>query len=206
LAAVAPLSAKDHKNAWKVGLRWGVGHSAGVVLVGVLIYFLKNLIHVERFAAFNERLVGVALVIIGVWGLFKAFSHRVHVHAHKHGGSQHVHIHGHEHPHSGMTHPGSENHLHLRAALGVGVLHGLAGSSHLLGVLPALALPTVASTGLYLVAFAFGTISAMMLFATTIGWMSRWNLFRTDRAYQYFLGTLSMAAVGIGVYWMTANN
>jgi len=29
-----------------------------------------------------------------------------------------------------------------RAAFGVGTLHGLAGSSHLLGVLPALALPS----------------------------------------------------------------
>jgi hypothetical protein len=202
LAAVAPLSATDHKGAWKIGLRWGVGHSAGVVLVGALVYLLKNLLHVERFSAFNERLVGVALILIGLWGLYKAYSHKVHVHSHKHGGAEHVHVHSHEHPHPGVKHPAREGHLHMRAALGVGILHGLAGSSHLLGVLPALALPTAAATAAYLTAFAGGTIGAMVLFAATIGWMSMWNFFRVDRGYHYFLGGLSLAAMGIGVYWL----
>jgi hypothetical protein len=202
LAAVAPLSAADHKGAWKIGLRWGMGHSAGVVLVGAVIFFLKNLLHVERFSAFNERMVGVALILIGGWGLLKAFSHHIHVHTHKHGGLEHVHVHGHLHEHPGVKHPGKETHLHMRAALGVGVLHGLAGSSHFLGVLPALALPTAAATALYLGTFAAGTISAMILFAATIGWISCWNIFRTDRTYHLFLGSLSLAALGIGVYWM----
>jgi len=90
----------------------------------------------------------------------------------------------------------------MRAALGVGILHGLAGSSHLLGVLPALALPTALATALYLGSFATGTISAMILFATTIGWMSKWNFFRTDHAYHLFLGAMSLAALGIGIYWL----
>jgi ABC-type nickel/cobalt efflux system permease component RcnA len=203
LAAIAPLSATNHRSAWKVGLRWGVGHSAGVVLVGALIYLLKSLLHIERFSAFNERLVGVALILIGFWGLYRAFSHKIHVHAHKHGGSEHVHVHSHEQFHPGVKHPSKAEHFHLRAALGVGILHGLAGSSHLLGVLPALVLPTAALTASYLMAFAAGTISAMVLFATTIGWMSRWNLFRTDFAYKVFLGALSSVAIGIGVYWLT---
>jgi len=202
LAAVAPLSAEDHRGAWKVGLRWGVGHSAGVVLVGILVYLLKGILHVERFSAFNERLVGVALVVIGLWGLYKAISHKVHVHAHKHGGAEHVHVHGHEHPHPGLKHPTKEGHLHMRAALGVGILHGLAGSSHLLGVLPALALPTAQATASYLASFAAGTIAAMTGFAATIGWMSMWNFFRMDKAYRIFLGSLSTAALVIGGFWL----
>jgi hypothetical protein len=202
LAAVAPLSATDHRGAWKVGLRWGIGHSAGVVLVGSLVYLLKSVLHVERFSAFNEHLVGVALILIGLWGLFKAFSRKVHIHPHRHGGAEHVHIHSHEHPHPGAVHPAKEGHLHLRAALGVGILHGLAGSSHLLGVLPALALPTAGATAAYLGAFAAGTIAAMLGFASMIGWMSMWNFFRRDSTYRVFLGALSIAALVIGGFWL----
>jgi len=35
LAAVAPLAVQD-RSAWRSGLRWGLGHSSGVLLVGVL--------------------------------------------------------------------------------------------------------------------------------------------------------------------------
>jgi sulfite exporter TauE/SafE len=173
-----------------------------VVLVGALIYLLKSVLHVERFSAFNERLVGIALILIGLWGLARVFSRKVHIHSHRHDGVQHVHFHGHEHPHAGTQHPHGSGHLHLRAALGVGILHGLAGSSHLLGVLPALALPTAGATAAYLGAFAAGTIAAMMGFAAMIGWMSVWNLFRTDLSYRVFLGVLSTVAIVIGVFWL----
>lgn len=202
LAAVAPLSAREHRRAWLVGLRWGVGHSSGVVVVAVLACILKNAAHIQWFSALNEGLVGVALILIGAWGLYGALSHHIHVHTHRHGGDKHVHVHGHEHNHLGMNHSKRENHIHMKTALGVGILHGLAGSSHLLGVLPALGLPTWTGTGLYLGAFALGTILAMMLFASTIGWLSRWNLFANDHSYHLFLGALSLGSVGVGIHWI----
>ena len=42
---------------------------------------------------------------------------------------------------------------HGRAAFAVGTLHGLAGSSHLLGILPALAMPSDLAAGIYLLLF-----------------------------------------------------
>ena len=47
----------------------------------------------------------------------------------------------------------------------MGVLHGVAGSSHFFGVLPALALPTTSAAVLYIGAFGVGTVAAMTIFA-----------------------------------------
>ena len=51
----------------------------------------------------------------------------------------------------------------------MGVLHGVAGSSHFFGVLPALALPTAAASFTYIGAFGLGTVAAMTAFAGAIG-------------------------------------
>src|SRR4029450_9914430 len=45
---------------------------------------------------------------------------------------------------------------HRLAAFAVGTLHGLAASSHLLGILPALALPSTRAAGAYLLCFCSG--------------------------------------------------
>ena len=52
----------------------------------------------------------------------------------------------------------------------MGVLHGVAGSSHFFGVLPALALPTRAAALTYIGAFGIGTVAAMTAFAAVVGW------------------------------------
>ena len=52
---------------------------------------------------------------------------------------------------------------HAHASFCLGVLHGIAGSSHFLGVLPALALPTRAAALTYIGAFGVGTVAAMTI-------------------------------------------
>ena len=47
----------------------------------------------------------------------------------------------------------------------MGVLHGVAGTSHFLGVLPALAMPTRAAALVYIAAFGGGSILAMRALA-----------------------------------------
>jgi hypothetical protein len=58
---------------------------------------------------------------------------------------------------------------HAHASFCLGVLHGIAGSSHFLGVLPALALPSVVASLLYIAAFGVGTVAAMTAFAAAVG-------------------------------------
>jgi hypothetical protein len=51
----------------------------------------------------------------------------------------------------------------------MGVLHGVAGSSHFLGVIPALALPTRTGAIAYIAAFGVGSIVAMGGFGAVLG-------------------------------------
>jgi hypothetical protein len=85
----------------------------------------------------------------------------------------------------------------------VGTLHGLAGSSHLLGVLPALALPSRMAAGAYLIAFGLGSIAAMALFSSVIGLAAgRFAGPTGSRTWAALMGACSLAAVGVGIWWL----
>lgn len=73
LAAVAPLSLDSKKSNWLVGFKWGLGHSAGVILVGVLALLFRELIPIDLISSYSERFVGVILIGIGLWGIKKVF-------------------------------------------------------------------------------------------------------------------------------------
>ncbi|MBI5387928.1 MAG: sulfite exporter TauE/SafE family protein [Verrucomicrobia bacterium] len=203
LAAVAPLAVESRKKAWAAGLRWGLGHTSGVLIVGVLFVFLKDLLPTELISSWSERLVGVVLIGIGLWGFRTALKKRIHVHEHSHGGPEHAHVHVHD---STTAHKPAEprRHVHTHTAFAVGTLHGLAGSSHLLGVLPALTFATRQESFSYLGAFGVGNILAMIAFAGAIGLISRGFADRGVRGYQYLMYACSVAAMGVGVYWLVA--
>ena len=201
LAAVAPLAAVARGSSWRAGLRWGIGHSSGVAIIGLLLILLRETIPIERFSSVAEALVGVTLLGIGGWSLRRALSTRLHAHVHAHGSEQHVHL----HLHGALTsHPPQQiaSHRHGHTAIAVGTLHGLAGSSHLFVVLPALALPGFVGSLVYLLAFGAGTVVAMILFAQGIGWIllstSRWGI----KPYRIALATLSVIAMMTGGYWL----
>src|SRR4030095_2616785 len=131
LAAIAPLAVRRRQAGWLPGVRWGFGHSAGVARVGILSLWLRDLLPVDLLSSWGERLVGVMLFGIGLWALRRAAKHNVHTHEHEHDGDRHVHfqVHGHH-----TTHETPDAHRHTHAAFAIGTLHGLAGSSHFLGV------------------------------------------------------------------------
>ncbi len=201
LAAVAPLAAESRARRWAAGLFWGLGHTSGVWLVGAAAFALREVIPVEALSHYSERLVGVVLIGIGLWGFRRAFSRRLHAHEHVHGGERHVHV----HLHAAATahaadHPAPHRHRH--AAFAVGGLHGLAGTSHLLGVLPALALPTLAASVGYIAAFGAGSVVAMTAFSTVVGTLAGRFSLGGERAYRWLLGSLAGAAVAVGVFWL----
>jgi sulfite exporter TauE/SafE len=199
LAAVAPYAAIGRDRAWLLGVRWGLGHAGGVLLVGMLSLLLREVLPIDALSAWSERAVGIVLIAIGIWGLRAALRQRLHTHAHNHDGDPHAHVHFHT---PGVAHTDPAAHRHGHTALAVGTLHGLAGSSHLLGVLPALALPTRAAAALYLSAFGLGTIAAMAAFSSAIGLLGASATARGDRLYRGVLGLCSAAAIGVGGFWL----
>jgi hypothetical protein len=172
LAAVAPLAVGAERTAWRSGLTWGVGHTAGVVVVGLLLLAFREMLPVAALSAGSERLVGLALVGLGAWGVWRARFPATHVH-----------------PSGG-------------ASFGMGTLHGLAGSSHLFGVLPTLAFAAHADAGLYLAGFGIGAVAAMTAFAAVIGAAAVASGHSSGAVRRTLLYTSSVAAVIVGGAWL----
>ena len=144
-------------------------------------------------------MVGVVLILIGLASLRRALSVRVHYHEHDHGGERHAHFHIHKKVHEQSD---RQRHQHTHVPLGVGLLHGVAGGSHLVAVLPAIALPSLASGFAYVAGYGIGTIVAMIAFAWTIGRVTRLWMQRRAAAYNVVLSCLSLVAVAVGVLWL----
>lgn len=199
VAAVAPFAAQKKEKTWQVGFFWGIGHTGGVWLVGILALILREVLPLELISSWSERLVGVVLIGIGLWGIRRAMKTKIHYHEHEHGESG-KHGHFHFHPAS-EDHEQAGSHAHTHAPLGIGILHGLAGSSHFLGILPALMLPTLNDAIAYILFFGVGSIVAMSLFSYLIGLFTR-KVATTLPAYKAMLLTFAALAIGVGVVWL----
>ncbi len=202
LAAVAPLAVRNPKQGCIPGVRWGIGHSTGVALVGLLSLWLRELLPVDLLSSWGERLVGVMLFGIGLWALRQTFKDRVHVHEHEHDGDRHVHFHTHTHH---EAHEAAKAHHHTHAAFGIGMLHGLAGSSHFFGVLPILAFPTRMQAIGYLAAYAAGTIASMAAFSWVMGRVAtRWAA-HSVKWYRGLMTTCAVTAMVVGGFWLVTS-
>jgi cytochrome c biogenesis protein CcdA len=198
LAAIAPLAMKKTRGAWRAGLRWGLGHASGVVVVGLLSLLLRGILPVEWISSSSDRLVGALLIGIGLWTLRRAL--RIHAHEHAHDDETHVHIHAHGRGNA-TAHASRKAHLHTHAAFGIGTLHGLAGSSHFLAIIPSLALPSTALAAGYLAAYGVGTVLAMIAFAAAIQSLTL-RFAATTRIYRRFLFACSAMAMALGGFWL----
>lgn len=216
LAAVTPLAIESRRKAWSIGLAWGAGHTLGILLIGILFLLFREVIPVERISEHSELLVGIMLIFIGAWAISKVFvkeRSRRHSHLHTHAAGSDVYVHLHDHQHdnnSGHNTRKAHSHDHarhhrqnLRASLGVGIFHGLAGVSHLLAILPTLALPTKLDAALYLIGFGVGTLAAMMLFATILGFVSgKTSMAGRAKTYNLLRIIGGAAAIVIGIWWI----
>jgi ABC-type nickel/cobalt efflux system permease component RcnA len=209
LAAVTPFAIESKKKAWKVGLFWGIGHLFGMLSIGFLILIFKDLIPVEKISAHSERFVGVFLILLGLWVLFKIFREdKQHKHMHIHSQNEPI-IHKHKHIHNSEK---NHNHSHSNlkqgtlASFSVGFIHGLAGIAHFLLFLPVIGFSSNIESIKYIIGFAIGTLLAMISFALVIGHISA--LSKQEHNEHFFKGIRlagGLFALIIGVYWTIAN-
>ena len=192
LIAMAPSAINSPKKALKNGFSWGLGHSSGVLLLAFLAICIKDITPLNKFSNIAEFLVGISLLIVGVIAIKNSFQLSMHSHSHKHeNGYAHRHYHFH-------TKEQKINNKHSHALTGLGLLHGIAGGSHFLAVLPALALP-LTSACLYLISYLIGSLTSMNLFTCLIS-------FTTFKASQKFIKKLIAVAGGLsfslGLFWI----
>jgi len=161
-------------------------------LVSFSAIFIKDITPLNKFSNIAEFLVGISLLIVGVFAIKNSFQLSIHSHSHKHeNGIAHRHFHFH-------VKEQKNNNKHSHALTGLGLLHGIAGGSHFLAVLPALALP-LTSACLYLISYLIGSIISMNLFTCLIS-------FTTFKASQKFIKRLiavaGMLSFSLGLFWI----
>ena len=167
LAAVSTLATRPAARLWsaaRLGLVWGLGHTATVGIV-VLFIIVLGLQVPERFWPTAELVVAGLLVLLGSVVIWRYVRGRWHMHRHSHQPSAVSHLHLH-------SHAEDVSHAHQHAAdakrsLGFGIAHGLAGSGAVAALLVAAA-PETASRLAYFAAFGIGTIVGMLVVSLTL--------------------------------------
>jgi len=192
LIAMAPSAINSPKIALKNSFSWGLGHSSGVVLLTVLAIFIKDITPLNKFSNIAELLVGISLLFVGVFAIKNSFQLSIHIHSHKHeNGIAHRHYHFH-------IKEQKNNNKHSHALTGIGLIHGIAGGSHFLAILPALAL-SLTNACAYLISYLIGSLISMNLFTCLIS-------FTTLNISQKFMKRLIAFAGGLsfsmGLFWI----
>jgi ABC-type nickel/cobalt efflux system permease component RcnA len=171
LVAVTSLVAADRgdvRGAARLGAWWGIGHAAVLVVIGVPLIFFKSELPawLERGA---ETAVGVVIVVLALRIVVKWL--RGDFRAGKHGHRADRQSPRHRHLRRG----GVADHPHRRVrtrgqALGIGVLHGLAGTGAVVLLLIA-ALETELEAAAALAVFAPMSVISMALCTTAFAWL-----------------------------------
>lgn len=145
-----------HSDATRRPSLPGLGHGIGAALVGALAFCLRSALNLDALTTYMEAAVGISIMIIGVNGIAEAREWREdHEESAVDGGASLSDV--------AVDAPG------IMSTLGTGILHGCSGSGHLLGVMPALAMPTWVCAAAYLGCFGLGTMIAMALFTGAVG-------------------------------------
>lgn len=186
IAAVASIASERRSvlGSSLVGAWWGLGHTAALLGVGVLVILFRVQIS-DRVANSLELGVAAMLVILGTHTLWKLTrAKQVHVHVHQHGGRMHVHPHLHEHPHPDGHGVGGDRHHGIPGQARpffVGIVHGLAGSAALM-LLVASTIPSARMGFAYIAAFGIGSIGGMIAMSTLVGLPASLTARRYNRA------------------------
>ena len=164
--AVTTIASQSKKllRSSLAGVFWGIGHTATLFIVGVILIFMKGEIP-EEWAMSLEFLVGIMLVYLGVTTILSLKN--IHIHQHEHDGEEHMHVHAHQHKGQHKHNHQHKNVSYLKSML-IGLVHGLAGS----GAMILLTMSTVNSAwegAIYILIFGAGTVIGMLFFTTIIG-------------------------------------
>jgi nickel/cobalt transporter (NicO) family protein len=163
------------REALGFGIRWALGHSAAILVAGLVLIALG----VRIPAALDEGLevlVGVILIGLGIW-LFRRLREKE---------------------------TDAPDTVSRRGTVWVGVVHGLAGTAALLALLPVTLIASPVASAAYLGAFGIGTIGAMAAYGVVAGWLFRRAGRVHPRWLTGIRATAATASVAIGVLWIGA--
>jgi len=160
------------KDALKDGIFWGIGHTSTIFMVGIIMIGFKISIS-ENIFSYLEAVVGLMLIILGTNRLFKLLYKKRHSHTYSHSHSHthsnglththmHTHTYYHSHPIVSFQHQHYDTSKNYKAAFGVGLVHGLAGSGSLV-ILVISQMKTPLEGLMYILVFGVGSILGMFI-------------------------------------------
>lgn len=190
--AVSVMSAEEPsvKRSFKFASSWAIGHG-GVLLCLALIATTLGFQLPEAWVSFFEHAVGVLLIGLGGWLLWKLRAESLAIASHTHDGITHTHIHNHEHTSKNDHKP-----------VLVGVLHGLAGSAPVLALIPAIQQGAVLAAVSYVALFSFGVLASMVGFGFGLGYVQRGLQHWHQKLFNGLRVALGFSSIGIGAYWL----
>ena len=166
LVAVTSLVAADGgdtRRATGLGAWWGLGHAGALLAIGIPLIVFKTEVPASVESA-AEKAIGVVILLLALRVIFKwtrgDFRASAHAHADGHERRRHLRRAGGEHGH--VRSPGQ--------AVGIGALHGLAGTGAVVVLLIA-ALPTQLEAALALTVFAPMSIVSMAACTAAFAWL-----------------------------------
>jgi high-affinity nickel permease len=208
VAAVASLASGSQSvgETTKMGVAWGLGHTATLFLIGTIVIVLEWVVP-ETMALALEFVVGLMLVALGIDVMVRMFRRNAHFHAHDHGGNQHFHAHRHQQDRTHNTAAHAHTHpkgLPWRALL-VGSVHGLAGSAALV----LLTLSTIQSVWVgiaYMLLFGLGSVAGMAMLSCAIALPLRFTARHMTWAFRGLTASVGAATIvlGMSIAWRVA--
>lgn len=187
LAAVGVFVSRSHstREALTHGARWGLGHALTLTCAGLAVLFVASAWPLT-LSLRAEWVVGVVLVALGVRTVWQATRGVFHPSAPN---AMHVH-----------TSAGSRAHQH--PLVGIGMLHGLAGSGAMAAIVPLSAGQHPWQAALWLTLFGVGTIVAMALIAGAAGWSLRVASRQAAHLMRRVAILAGAASIVVGVLWL----
>ena len=162
-------------TAFGFGLRWGIGHSLAVFVAGAVL-LATGIRWSPGMETILEGTVGIALVGVGIWSLRTARNlHR-------------------QDP--------SEHRAHGHAVASLGVMHGLAGTTAAVALVPVTLLPGRALGLAYLACFGVGVTAGMATFALVAALAMRRAADRAPAAVERMARWAGAGSIAVGIWWL----
>ena len=154
VVAVSSLIAKHKtlKRTTILGTLWGLGHTTTLFLVGIIVLTLKLSIP-ETIASSLEFIVGIVIILLGIFVIKDVIGNKKHIHIHTHDNKPHMHFH---------SHKNTDSHVHYHKSFSVGLIHGMAGSAALM-LLVLSTMNSIILGILYILIFGIGSIIGMAI-------------------------------------------
>lgn len=222
LGALATLAANGTWRAFIYGVRWGVGHSSGLLIIAGIFYGVGRTFELEQVEKYTEWLVAAFMLLLGGYGMIMAVrQYQIDKEMGEKDGieadivtdpllSAEVETGEEENKEAAVADEKSKKRgSSLKQGIlscFIGLIHGLAGPGGILGILPAIHQSEFSKTALYLATFCISSTLTMGVFASLYGIITAWcsSISTSNPAFQKFVVALISAgfSVIIGVLFV----